>query len=138
MIHRFFAALASLLIAGCIAAPAALAAEGTGNASTSPAKSAVEMLMAVQSIRIGMNSTTVTVQNGAKAHPIVIEYGDALKSGELHVNNDGTTSRMVHGNAAVSSPLPKSLSVGQIAAWLLGLTLVSKVVGIARQVVGHR
>jgi len=138
MLRRFIATLVATLVAGCIMAPAAFATARHSTAADTTSKSALAMLSAVKGIRVGLNSTTVTIQNGAKEHPIVIDYAEALKTGALGMNNDGSTSRMARGSDAISSPLPKSLSVGQIAAWLLGLTLVSRVIGVVRQVLPHR
>jgi hypothetical protein len=138
MLRRLIATLFATLIAGCIIVPAATGATKHSTEAETTSKSALAMLSAVKGIRVGLNSTTVTIQNGAKAHPIVIDYGEALQTGALNVNNDGSTSRLAQGGSATASPLPKSLSVGQIAAWLLGLTLLSRVIGIVRQVLPHR
>jgi len=138
MMRRLLATLVATLVAGCIVVPAACGSSKHSTQATPPSQSALEMLSAVKGIRVGLNSTIVTIQNGSKAHPIVIDYGEALRSGSLGVNNDGSTSRLARGDDAVDSPLPKSLSVGQIAAWILGLTLVSRVIGIVRQILPRR
>lgn len=138
MLRRLIATLVATLVAGCIIVPAACGASKHPAEADTTTKSALAMLSAIKGIRVGLNSTTVTIQNGAKAHPIVIDYGEALKTGALGVNNDGSTSGIAKGSSAIDSPLPKSLSVGQIAAWLLGLTLISRVIGIMRQLLPHR
>lgn len=118
---------ATMLIASCIAVPTAYAA---GAAPTdSPADATLSLLESIQSVRIGAQSAVITLKRGPKAHPIVIDYGDVLKSGAL----DGGKH-----DAPGASPLPKGFSLGQIAGAMLGLTVISRFLRVVRQVISVR
>jgi len=132
--------LVALVIFCSIAAPSAYAKDALADASQAKtsADTALGLLESIGSIRIGANSTVVTIQNGPNTHPIVIDYGQALQTGSIGVNNDGTSSRIARGDAEVPRSLPKGLTLGQIAAVLLGLAVISRVVGIVRQLVPVR
>ena len=138
MMHRLITTIVATLVAGCIVVPAALGAEAKQSTTTdASAKTALAMLAKINGIHIGLNSTTITIKDGAKSHPIVIDYSEALKTGASGASKSGSTAAAASGGTGIASPLPKGLGIGQIAAWLLGLTLVSRVVGIVRQVLPH-
>ena len=140
MPNRFIAAIIATLVVSCIAAPGAFATQHTATtgADTSAADEAMKVLSSVKGVHVGMNATTVTILDRSKSHPIVIDYGDAFKTGALGVNNTGSRSSVARGSSAITSVLPQNMSIGQIAVWLLGLTLVSRVIAIARQVMPRR
>jgi len=126
------------LLFACFSTPAFAVRSGAPVEPRSSVDQAVHLLESIAGIRIGATTNVVTIQNSPKARPMVIDYGAALRTGVLGVNNDGTSSRLAHGDANVPRTLPKGLTLGQIGAILLGLAIVSYVVSIARQVAPAR
>jgi hypothetical protein len=144
MFARFVRPLIAVVLLGSIAAPAAYAtatapdaAPASASAKTS-ADTALRVLESIGSIRIGASSTVVTIQNGPKTHPIVIDYGQALHTGVLGVNNDGASSRVARGDSKAPGLLPRGFTLGQIGAILLGLAVVSRVLSVTRQLIPAR
>ncbi len=143
------AALAPTALAASSALPVELAPgeEVISHTTTSDKDSQylVELLSSIKGVKIGVDKTTVLVNDGDKTHPIVIDYGDALKSG----SNGGVAGKLGtseafaaddKGDAAGSSASDtgstgsgSGLGLGQIAGLLLGLTIFSRVIGIVRQ-----
>lgn len=138
MLGRFPRILVAILMASSVAVPAAFAS-GTAHPSRTvtdrSSASALAMLSTIERVQIGANSTVVTVQDGSKSHPIVIEYGEALRTGVLGTTENGASARAGKASGAETSSLPRGLTLGQIAAWMLGLTLISRMLTVARQVV---
>jgi hypothetical protein len=140
MLGRLLRILAATLLTSCILVPFAHGAPAQSSPVMARERTdaALHLLAAINSIRIGANATIVTIQDGPKTHPIVIDYAQALQTGVLDVD-DGKPSSLAEKNGADSpGALPKGFSLAQIAACLLGLTLVSRVISIARQLVPAR
>jgi len=111
----------------------------------------VELLASIKGVKIGADKTTVLINDGGKTHPIEIDYSSALNSGSKGgvAGKLGTSEAFAAGSdgAASKSGGPEGssaggvgtagsgggLGLGQIAGLLLGLTVLSRVIAIVRQ-----
>jgi hypothetical protein len=127
---RFARILIPMLLLSCILVPPAWAQPRDERAKTL-ADTTLYLLESVKSVEVGSASTVVTLKNGAKAHPIVIDYGNALGS---------VSAKSAAGpdSGGATSAIPEGFTLGQIGALLLGLTVVGRVVRVARQIVPAR
>jgi len=91
-----------------------------------------ELLTTIKSVKIAGDKTTVLVADGDTTHPIEIEYSQALSTG------GGDAQGGSAGGSGGSSGGSGGLGLGQVAGLLIGLTVVSRVVGIFRQITGSR
>lgn len=140
MYARLGRILAVILCAGCLTAPAAFASgrSGAQDQVRANADTALHMLESIQSIKVGAKSTVVTIRSGRKAHPIVIDYGEALQTGVAGAADGNASSDADGGGVTLADRVPKGLTLGQVGALLVGLTVVSRVIRIVRQVVPIR
>ena len=139
MLARFSRLLAATLIAGCIASPMAFAS-GVDHVAT-PARMRtrnVRLIDAVQSVRIGSTKTVIKVKNGRRVRPIVIDYGELLQTGVLGASKTKGHSRSSAGGNPAMDWLPKGLTLGQLAAAMLGLTIAGRTLRVVRQLVPAR
>lgn len=119
MPSRFIPILA--ITAALIALPATDAvasARATGTHGTTVQRSQLPTLHSLANIKIGANTTVITIKNTPGSRPIVIDYGRALRSGVLAIGNNGG-SRIAKGDAARSTSLPRGLPLWQITATAL-------------------
>ncbi len=111
----------------------------------------VELLSSIKGVKIGTDKTTVLINDGDKTHPIEIDYSSALSGGSkggvagklgaseaFAAGSDGTASKNggTEGSSASDAGAAGSgggVGLGQIAGLLLGLTVLSRVIGIVRQ-----
>lgn len=161
MYARFALILTAAMLAAAALAPAAHAesaalpvelapGEEVVSHTTSTQKDSqyvVELLSSIKGVQIGADKTTVLVNDGKKTHPIEIEYGNALGSGsangaqtkgspaEKAVGIKGSSAGGA-GAASSGSGTGGGIGLGQVAGLLLGLTIVSRVIGIVRQLGG--
>jgi len=118
----------------------------------------VELLSSIKGVKIGADKTTVLVNDGDKTHPIEIDYSSALSgskggvagklgatdafaagtSGADGANKGSATGGSSGGSDAIGSSgdATGGIGLGQVAGLLLGLTVVSRVIGIVRQLGG--
>lgn len=86
----------------------------------------LELLTMIKSIKVSADKATVVIADGEKTHPIEIDYSAILSSGASGAGGKNGTGGF------------GGFGVGQIAAFLLGLAVVSRVIGLLRQVTGVR
>jgi len=155
------AALAPTALAASSAPPVELAPgeEVISHTTTSEKDSQyiVELLSSIKGVKIGADKTTVLVNDGDKTHPIEIDYSSALSgskggvAGKLGATDafaagtsgaDGAKSSATGGSSGGSDAIGSSgdatggIGLGQVAGLLLGLTVLSRVIGIVRQLGG--
>ncbi len=110
----------------------------------------VELLSSIKGVKIGTDKTTVLISDGDKTHPIEIDYSNALSGSKGGVaGNLGTSQAFAAGSVgkagksggtegssvgdAGTAGSGGGVGLGQIAGLLLGLTVLSRVIGIVRQ-----
>lgn len=157
------AALAPTALAASSSLPVELAPgeEVVSHTTTSEKDSQyiVELLSSIKGVKIGADKTTVLVNDGDKTHPIEIDYSNALSgskggvAGKLGATDafaagtsgaDGTSKSSATGGSSAggadavgsSGNATGGIGLGQVAGLLLGLTIVSRVIGIVRQLGG--
>lgn len=91
-----------------------------------------QLLTTIKSVRIAGDKTTVLIADGDATHHIQIEYGQVLRTGGA----DGPGGSA--GGTGGTTDSSGGLGLGQVAGLLLGLTVLSRVVGIFRQVTSTR
>ncbi len=138
MLARFARTLILLLAVGCVAASGAWASESSirDERAKALADTALYLLNSVDSVHVGSAATVVTIEDGSKSHPIVIDYSNALGTG-----GDSATARGDSPSAdkdATSGARSKGFTLGQIGAALLGLTVIGRTLRIVRQVAPAR
>jgi len=162
MYARFALICSAVALAAAVVAPAAFAADPppvelapgekiVSHTTTSEKDSqyVVELLSAIKGVKIGADKTTVLVDNGGKTHPIEIDYGSALsgtaKAGASPAAGDAGAAGGTGGTEAAAGSTGGTgssaggsgdVGIGQIAGLLLGLTVVSRLIGIVRQLGG--
>ncbi|NTU71168.1 MAG: hypothetical protein HGB10_05045 [Coriobacteriia bacterium] len=132
MLVRFARYTVALMLIGCLVAPSAFASEAAGVAPAGESAVA-SAFAALADIRIGVDSSVVTIQNGASAEPVVIDYGQALRTGSLGFTNDGSQSQIARGSAHRTGALPHGFTLVQIAGVLLGLLVLGIALSRARE-----
>jgi len=141
MFGRFTRILAIVLIAGSIAAPLAVAKTPVPDTarSTQVVDDTLTFLSAIESVHVGANATVITIQNGSKKpHPIVIDYGSALLAKPVAAHANETSNRTSAGSSAGDSAEPKGITLGQIAAVLLGLAVAGRMLSLVRRLAPQR
>lgn len=137
--------ITAVLLATALGAPSAFATSSTLPVALEPGEKVLshtstssdngdyvrELLTTIEGVKIAADKTTVLVADGDSTHPIEIEYGQALSIG-------GAGEPGGSGETGGASGGGGGLGLGQIAGLLLGLTVVSRVVGILRQLTGTR
>jgi len=141
--------ISAVLVSATLLVPSALAAEPTIPVALAPGEKvishtsttsenadyAIELLNAIKGVKIGADKTTVLVADGSATHPIEIEYGQALSTGGSGSSGDPAGGT---GGTTGGSEGGGGLGLGQIAGMLIGLTVLSRVIGIFRQLTGPR
>ena len=165
MLARLTLILSALAFVAAVAAPAAFAADaalpvplGPGEKvvshTTTTAKDSqyvVDLLSAIKGVKIGADKTTVLVENGGKTHPIEIDYGSALggtakasaagvagKQGDSGVGGEAASGGDAGTTGSSAGGTGGGIGLGQVAGMLLGLTVISRIIGIVRQLGGNR
>lgn len=139
MLARFSRLLTATLIAGCIASPVAFASGVNPEAAPARLRTRnVRLIDAVESVRIGSTKTVIKIKNGRRVRPIVIDYGELLQTGVLGASKTKGHSRSGAGGTPSVDWLPKGLTLGQLAAAMLGLTIASRTLRVVRQLVPSR
>lgn len=132
------AALAPTASAASSALPVELApGEEVISHTTTTEKSSqyiVELLSSIKGVKIGTDKTTVLVNDGDKTRPIEIDYSSALSGSKSGVAGKlGANEAFAAGSDGTAGKGGGGLGLGQIAGLLLGLTVLSRVIGIVRQ-----
>ena len=144
--------ISAALLFTALAVPSALATEASlpvalapgeqvlSHSSTTSGNSqyALELLNAIQGVRIGADKTTVLVADGEATHPIEIEYGQALSTGGTGQSGAVGGAAGTGSGTGSTSGGTGGVSLGQVAGLLLGLTVLSRLIGIFRQLAGAR
>lgn len=145
MYARFALIITAAMLAAAALAPVAQAASSTLPVELAPGEEVVshtttsekgsqyvvDLLSSIKGVKIGADRTTVLVNDGDTTHPIEIDYGNAL-SGSTGAQPGGSSATGAR-RAGDSGDASRGLGLGQIAGLLLGLTIISRVIAIVRQ-----
>jgi len=151
---RFVIALSALFLATAMIVPVAQAAESAppvplaageevvshSTTSHSDSQYVIDLLASIKGVKITADKATLFVDNHGTTHPIEVDYGSALSGRAQSTESDSLASEpgAAGGPGTTGSSASGGLGIGQIAGMLLGLTILSRVIGIIRQLGGGR